>query len=96
MQPDGALADAVHAHGAVLMSAACALTGATYDKVLSAVGIGVRERAAAEVVREPTRSATPVGELTVGTAATTTSVRRSAALEGVKSRSPRASLWCGQ
>jgi hypothetical protein len=42
VQPDGALADAVHAHGAVFMSAACALTGATYDKVLSAVGIGVR------------------------------------------------------
>ncbi|MDP3212769.1 MAG: hypothetical protein Q8S73_01595 [Deltaproteobacteria bacterium] len=73
MQPDGALANAVREHGAVFMTAACGhggLTGATYDKVLSAVGIGVRERAAGEVAREPARPARSVGELTLGAAST--------------------------
>lgn len=42
-QPEGALAEAVRAHEAVFMTAACvhsALAQPTYDKVLSSLGIG--------------------------------------------------------
>lgn len=72
VQPEGALADAVRAHGAVFMTAACGhggLIGATYDKVVAALGIGARERGAGEAARVPARPARPVGALTPGAAA---------------------------
>jgi hypothetical protein len=73
-QPDGALSEAVRAHGAVFVSAACvhsALAQPTYDKVVSSLGIDARERAAGEPSRVPARPVTTtVGALTVGAAAT--------------------------